>query len=159
MTEVCKKQLPAIILRPSRPKSFLDATTYCRGPKLLVTKNITRKNFIQMCDLMGCEPEKQSFFGGFRYIFALKSIWLHLENSYVKGTQIPIDRSKRDQWPVVNEFIKNDWYKNDTILIHGDQEFDTTLMNAHAFTFAELRQWEAVFNRFGILCTNFPKLE
>lgn len=161
MSVSTEKQLPAIILRPYRlVRTYKDIRTFCPGPKLVITKNITKKDFIQMCNMMGCKPETLSE-GGMRCIhtFGLKSLRFHLENSFLKGTCISLKVHERDKWPSVDDFTMTDWAENNSVLIHGNQEFGTTLksfMNAHAFTHSELCQWETVFNRFGILCVNIP---
>lgn len=132
--------------------------TFCAGPTLIITKNISKKDFLQICFLLECAPE-ELYQGGFQFCNGLKSLRFHLEQSIIPGTSTLIEPTKRSQWPSIDKFTASDWKNNEDVLIHENQEFGTSLKSyfpATAFSLQEINRIKAVIEPFGIIVTNMP---
>ena len=148
-----------------------DIRTYCEGPYLNISRDITKADFMTVCDQMGCCPEAISE-GGFHYINipGYKSVRLHLSSAvrvlkrrngiwslYSRG----IDRVENpDQWPWIDEEkISPEWRASSDVIIHAGQRVGTTLKafgGAPAFTKKELDDWKAAFESIGIEISKLP---
>ena len=146
--------------------------TYCEGPKLHVSRDVTKSDFMQICDQMGCCPEAISE-GGFHYINipGYKSLRIHMSSAvrvlkrsngvwalYSRGS----DRVENpNRWPRIDEEkVSPEWRGNTDIIIHAGQRVGTTLKafnGASAFTKDELKKWQAAFESVGIEVPKLPK--
>src|SRR5690349_20579156 len=123
-------------------------TTYCHGPKLCVSRDITKADFMSICDQMGCCPEAISE-GGFHYVNipGYKSLRISL-NSAVRvhkrsngvwahdSAEVIVENP--DSWPRIDEAkVSPEWRGNTDVIIHAGQRIGTILKafdNASPFT-------------------------
>ena len=59
-----------------------DVTTFCQGPRLSITQDISKKDFLDICQQMQTVPE-MLYQGGFRFhkTRGFKTMRFYLENS------------------------------------------------------------------------------
>lgn len=125
-----------------------DIQTYCSGPTLKVTRDVTKAEFVSICNLMGSIPEPITE-GGFKFINCpgYKSI-----RFWQPGVQ----------WPLINpETVINDWSTSDEVILSKGFKMTTRLKafnGAPAFTKKELAEYESIFETIGILMGKIPKL-
>ena len=147
-------------------------TTYCEGPKLHVSRDVTKADFMAICDQMGCCPEAISE-GGFHYINipGYKSLRLHMGCAvrvckrsngvwalYSRGTD---QVENPDHWPWINETkVSAEWRGNNDIIMHSGQRIETTLKafdHAAPFTLEELQKWKNALESVRIELPKLPK--
>lgn len=140
-------------------------TTYGPGPKLYVSRDITKADFMHVCDQMGCHPEPICE-GGLRYINipGYKSMRLQLyaatKVSTGKKGNIIFHRDRVDQadhWPCIKPDTPQAWRGNNEVVLHANQYIPTYLKafeNAKPFTTEEMGAWRAAFES---VCIFIPK--
>ncbi len=119
---------------------------YCEGPQLWTTRDITKDDFMKVCDQMGCHPEAISE-GGFKYINVpgYKTLRLHLY----------------EQWPHIPKDASVLWRGNSDVIFQKNWLISTTLKafeGAYPFTRDELDAWREVLMDVGIL-TQIPRAD
>lgn len=124
------------------------------GPELWVYKDISKSDFVKICDEMDCFPEATCE-GGIKYLDTegYKTIRLGQFN----GSNIILNglirekmgfNGKGKSWPWINKNILSEWRNNLDILIYKNQKINTTLKafyGAEPFTVSELECWEEVW--------------
>lgn len=114
--------------------------TYCQGPRLFTTRNITKSDFIKICDQMGCCPEAITE-GGFHY----------LNTPGYKSLRL---RANPNRWPWIDEEkVVSEWRDNNDILLDANLTFSCFLKafsGAPAYTYEELLNWKTAFESVGI---------
>lgn len=139
--------------------------TYHRGPDLWIYKDITKSDFVKICDKMDCFPEgicKK----GFRY--NIREGYKTIRLDQFNGSNVVLNglievklgfNSEGEKWPWVDENTLLKWRNNSDILIYKNQKINTTLKafyGAKPFTVDELECWEEVLSKFGIVCKKMP---
>lgn len=139
-----------------------DWTTYCVGPVLWIHKDITRRDFMKICDTMNCYPEPVPE-GGFRYNINVGFKTLRLK---LRGYIEPIKEQKEVRphqgWRQIKEDIRWKWRNSTEIAIYGNQKIVTclkALYGAEQFTMEELNIWKEVLAKFSIECREMPEVE
>ena len=142
-----------------------DTSPCHKGPVLYIYRDITKSDFVKICDEMDCFPEAVCE-GGFRYNIreGYKTIRfgpLAYDNAILNGLirgKLEFDYTQED-WPWINKNTLSEWRNNSDILICKGQIINTTLKafyGAEPFTVNELERWEEVLAKFGIVCKKMP---
>lgn len=150
------------------PKYF--DVTYCSGPKLKFTKDITKEIYIEICeDLSATFAEK---FGG-EYIFEPESIteggiilvqFPGKQNKMYKTMRHHLTSKNYERnvrWPWIDKKnVMEDWRDDSGILIPINTLSDTFLKAFHGaptWTVDEIKLMCEVFTQYQIKCTRLPK--
>jgi hypothetical protein len=130
----------------------------CAGPNLYIYYDLSKKNFITICDLMGCTPEPISE-GGFQYVGVTGLKTIRLQTDYPK----PISRKNfmptRTVWPWIGEKTYEEWRNSSETILSGNQIVTTTLNSfygAPSFTLEELEKWKTVLAKYSIIVQSMP---
>jgi len=137
--------------------------TYTYGFSFVVGKDVTKSEFIELCELLTnevffnneyiFEPEPITE-GGIIYrpvnnignVFKYKSIRFH---------------NQKSTWPRINTEVLKEWRKNDDILFYKGYKFDTFLKSfgdSPLYTLEELKILASYFNLFGLIKNGkYPK--
>lgn len=125
-----------------------DIQTYCSGPVLRITRDVTKAEFISICDAMRSTPEAITE-GGFKFL------------------NCPGYKSMRFwqpgiSWPFINpETVVNEWRTNNDVILFKGVDMTTRLKafnGAPAFTKKELNEYKSIFETVGIRMGKIPKL-
>ncbi len=119
-------------------------TTYTQGFHMTYNRDITRKDFVQICKNLSCQPELRSG-GGFLLMDndnGYKTMTLHIEN-----------------FPWIDHNILEEWANDTTILVPKKTKNTTTLKAFHgapAWTIEELTLYKNILEEFGIKISKMP---
>jgi hypothetical protein len=121
-----------------------SASTYCAGPRLIMTRDITKADFMKICDVMGCCPEAVCE-GGFRYLSkpGYKSL-----------------RFGHPNWPWITDTTAAEWRNNGEVLMAKGMWMTTTLRaheGAKVFTTSEIEEWRHALASAGIEMQDLSK--
>lgn len=127
-----------------------------RGFTLIIRRPTNRETFLRICQLLDCVPHREE--AGMKYEDRDKFVLFHVQSSLIPGT---CRFAKRGQnvWPIDNMICSNGCSNGSTknasclneIIFADNQECQTTFHYPQhdPFTLPELRQWQAVLQRFG----------
>ena len=118
--------------------------TYTSGFDLHFTKDITKKDFMDICNLLGSTPEAITG-GGFLFM------------NGVTGYKTMRIRIPNFPWIYPNTIIE--WSNDISILVANGTKTSTFLKAFHgasAWTLDELKKCKDILEKFGILCRNMP---
>lgn len=141
-----------------------DTSPCHKGPDLWIYTDITKFDFMKICDEMDCFPENVCE-GGFRYNIeegykTIRFSPLSYNNAVLNGLiNKKLGFDKQEHWPWINKNTLSEWRNNSDILIYKNQKINTTLKafyGAEPFTVDELECWEEVLAKFGIVCKKMP---
>ncbi len=133
-------------------------TTYCSGPWLWIMKDVTKDDFMQICDQMGCHPEAICE-GGFKFINTpgYRSIRIYTN----AATDMEDNRRFEYNWPFINpETVAVEWRGNKEILFRKGRYMGTCLKafdGAYPFTIEELTAFREIWKEYGILAQTAQK--
>lgn len=145
----------------------MRSKTYNYGPSLEIQKDLTKNDYIKLCNQLSKElsehanknlivkPEAISE-GGFLIIdqnnpIHYKTMRHHIEKGKSKFV---------NKWPWISEKVMEDWNNNDEIIFYKGNICKTFLKAFHTapvWTLEELNIFENRLSEFGIICKNIPK--
>jgi len=137
--------------------------TYTHGFSFVVSKNVTKAEFIKICELLTNEV----FFNN-EYVFEPEPISeggiiyrpVNNTENVFKYKSIRFQHPHGD-WPWINTEVLNEWRKSDDILFYEGHKFNTFLKSfgdSPLYTLEELEIIASYFNSFGLSkIGKFPK--
>jgi hypothetical protein len=144
----------------------IHINTYCSGFQLYSIKNITRKEFVELCNNL--QKEFNNHYNVNDYSFSPECITeggiiFNNYNNNIDGYKTirlfftennVIDGKREKLYGFINENIKNEWIMDEGILIEKDRYLGTFLKsfhNAPKWTKEELRIFKYCFNNIGLI--------
>lgn len=138
--------------------------TYCSGPELFSLKNISKREFVELC--INLENEFNNFYNTKEYSFSPECITeggiiFNNFNEYntngYKTMRIYFIKEPggiKKLYGYINKNIKNEWINEESILIEKNKNLGTCLKsfkNAPEWTNEELKIFENCFKKFGLI--------
>ena len=136
--------------------------TYTNGLTFKTTKDITKNDIINVCNLLNsrveysnlCEFQPEPICEG-GIVFKFKQD--NPDNKWYKTVRLglgPCIIFPTRQWPWIDNDYLDKWTGSDDIIIDKNNKFETFLKSfdgAPPFTLNELKIWEECFNTIGIV--------
>lgn len=139
--------------------------TYQSGFQMTFGKNLTRQQYVQICEKLS--GVFNDFYGASEFRFEPEPITeggLQMTAFPNKSTQMfktMRHRHAAKKWPWINKTVLEDWKHDNTVLFEKGEKIETflkALQNAPAWTRQELELMAECFKDFGIVCKKMPKL-
>ena len=138
--------------------------TYCNGFELVSIKNISKKEFVELCNNL--QKEFNDYYDSNDYSFSPECITeggivfnnFDEEDKY-KTMRITYSYSIDNLYGYINNNIKDEWINDESILIDKDKYLRTFLKssrNAPEWTNDELKIFEKCFNNIGLIIYKLP---
>lgn len=139
--------------------------TYCNGFQLVAIKNISKKEFVKLCNDL--QKEFNDYYVSNDYSFSPECITeggivFNNFNEVYKYKTMRIFFSDKDTiklYGFINENIKDVWINDESVLIDKDKYLGTYLKsfyNAPQWTNNELKIFEKCFNNIGLIINKLP---
>jgi len=144
--------------------------TYCSGFQLVAIKNISKKEFVELCNNLQdefnyyyntndysfkpeCISEGGIVFNNFNEVCKYKTMRIFLTDKDTIGGR------REKLYGVINENIKDEWINDESVLIEKDKYLRTYLKsfhNAPQWTNDELKIFQKCFNNIGLIINKLP---
>jgi hypothetical protein len=150
--------------------SIPRTNTYCRGFRLVAIKNISKKEFVELCNNL--QKEFNDYYNSNDYSFSPECITeggivfnnfgMGSTNGYKTMRIYFTDKfggMKQSLYGMINDHIKDEWINDESILIDKDKYLGTYLKsfyNAPQWTNDELKIFEKCFNNIGLIVNKLP---
>ncbi len=142
--------------------------TYCNGFQLVAIKNISKKEFVELC--IDLQNEFNNYYNTNDYFFSPECITeggiifnnFQGSNGYKTMRIYFTDKfgGKKDNlYGWINNNIKDEWINDESILINKDNYLGTYLKsfrNAPQWTNEELKIFEKCFIKIGLIINKLP---
>jgi len=142
--------------------------TYCNGFQLVAIKNISKKEFVELCNDL--QNEFNNYYNTNDYSFSPECITeggivFNNFNGDINGYKTMRIYftykfgGKKKLYGYINNNIKDEWINDESILIDKDKYLGTYLKsfrNAPEWTNDELKIFEKCFNNIGLIINKLP---